>query len=172
MWEQVRRTAPRASTRAWARPCARWNRGGGPRRGQRGATLIEVLVVVAVAIPVILAAAAGLLTTMRLSSATQQGQQAEAQASAFAESVKQIAYVPCAEVADYASDAELWAPPSGVTVEVLDVRYWSQTARSYTSTTCAGPNDDQGSQLITVRAETEDRSAVLEVVKRDPEATP
>jgi len=133
---------------------------------------MEVLIVVAVAIPVILAAAAGLLTTMRLSSGTQQGQQAESQVTAFAESVKQIAYVPCADVTDYDGDAELWTPPTGVTVELVDVRYWDQATRDYTSASCAGPTDDQGAQLITVRAGTHERSSTLDVVKRDPEATP
>ncbi len=140
-------------------------------RAQSGATLIEIIVVMAVAIPVILAAAAGLLTTMRLSSATEQQQQAEAQATAFAESVKQIPYVPCADVTDYETSSELWAPPTGVTVEFVDVAYWSQPDRDYTSTTCSAAADDEGAQLITVRAITDERSTRLEVVKRDPDAS-
>ncbi|MFN7148675.1 MAG: type II secretion system protein [Microthrixaceae bacterium] len=140
-------------------------------RTQSGATLIEIIVVMAVAIPVILAAAVGLLTTVRLSSATEQQQQAEAQATAFAESVKQIPYVPCAVTADYETSPELWAPPTGVTVQILDVGYWSQADRDYTSTSCASAADDLGAQLVTVRAVTSERSATLEVVKRDPNAS-
>lgn len=137
---------------------------------QRGATLLEIVMVIAIAVPVILAAAAGLLTTMRLSSDTQQQQQAEAQATAFAESLKQIPYVPCAEVSDYASSGELWTPPPRVQVQIDDVAFWSQADRDYTSTSCTDADDDQGAQLITVRAVTPDRVAVLEVVKRDPDA--
>lgn len=140
-------------------------------RGQSGATLIEIIVVMAVAIPVILAAAVGLLTTVRLSGATEQQQQAEAQATAFAESVKQIPYVPCAVRADYENSPELWVAPTGVTVQIVDVAYWNQTDRDYTSTTCASAADDLGAQLVTVRAVTSERSAVLEVVKRDPDAS-
>lgn len=145
---------------------------GVPRRvrEQRGATLLEIVVVIAIAVPVILAAAAGLLTTMRLSSDTQQQQQAEAQATAFAESLKQIPYVPCAGPSDYSSSSELWAPPAGVQVQIDDVAYWSQADRDYTSASCTDPDDDQGAQLITVRAVTPDRAARLEVVKRDPDA--
>ena len=141
-------------------------------RTQNGASLLEVLAVVAIAIPVVLAAAAGLLTTMRLSSATQQQQQAEAQATAYAESMKQIPYVPCAVPTNYASDTGLWTPPAGVTVEVVQIRYWTQATRDYSSTSCSTPGADEGAQLVTVRAVTPDRSTTLEVVKRDPDATP
>lgn len=139
------------------------------RGSQRGATLMEIVVVIAVAVPVILAAAAGLLMTVRLSSGTAQQQQAEAQATAYAESVKQITYVPCAEVADYDGAPGLWSPPAGVEVEVAAVRYWDQTDRDYTATTCSAP--DQGSQLVTVRAVTRERSTTLDVVKRNPDAS-
>ncbi|MEI2638283.1 MAG: hypothetical protein V9F03_04715 [Microthrixaceae bacterium] len=141
-------------------------------RGQAGASLIEILIVIAVAVPVILSAALGLLLTMRLSVSTEQTQKAEAQATAFAESVKEIDYTPCAGINTYKTAAGLWSPPaaSRTTFEFVSVAHWSQSAKAYTNTSCATAADDEGAQLITIRAKTGERTSTLEVVKRNPDA--
>lgn len=154
----------------------KWRRAGGPAaRPQGGATLLEVLIVVAIAVPIIIAAAVGLQITVRLSGATEQTQKAEAQLTAYAESLKQVPYVPCAEPSDYDGDPGLWSPPVGskpnLDLEVVGVRHWSQASRDYSAPLCTVAGDDGGAQLVTVRASTSERSWELDVVKRNPDAS-
>ena len=78
---------------------------------QRGVSLVEVLVVIAVIIPVILAATLGLLTSARLATSTKTSQELNAAAASFAESLKDVAYVDCASPSDYDGATGLWEPP-------------------------------------------------------------
>ena len=139
-------------------------------RGQAGISLIEVIVVIAVLVPIILAATLGLLTTARLSTDTKVSQELNAAAASYSESLKEVAYVGCADVDGYDGAAGLWAPPAGsdIDIDVTGVEYWKQATTTY------GPGcaSDEGSQLITIELSDLDGTAELSVVKRDPAGYP
>lgn len=143
----------------------------GRPRGQDGASLVEVLVVIAVLIPIVLAATLGLLTTARLATSTKVSQELNAAAASLAESLKEVAYVACAEPGDYDGVAGLWEPPadSSISIDVQTVEYWDQSSADYVSS-C--PPGDDGAQLITVELTDLDGDTQLSVVKRDPAASP
>lgn len=139
-------------------------------RGQSGVSLVEVLVVVCVLVPVVLAAALGLLTSARLSNSTKVSQELRAASASYAESIKELAYVDCATGADYESDAEIWAPPvgSGISVAVTGVEYWDQGSTDYV----ASCSDDEGSQQIGIHLADGDGQTDLTVIKRNPAGYP
>ena len=140
-------------------------------RGQGGVSLIEVLVVLAVLIPVVLAATLGLLTSARLATSTKVSQELNAAAASFGESLKEVAYVDCAVPSDYDGAAGLWEPPadSSITIQIQTVEYWEQSSVDYASS-C--PEADQGAQRITFELADLDSDTRLTVVKRDPDGYP
>ena len=150
-------------------------RHGAPRarrcRGEEGVSLVEVLVVVAVLVPVVLAATLGLLTSARLATNTKVSQELNAAAASFSESLKQVAYVDCAVPGDYDGVVGLWVPPadSFITIEIQTVEYWDQASVDYGSS-C--PAADQGAQRSTFELADLDRDTRLTVVKRDPDGYP
>lgn len=141
------------------------------RRGQDGVSLIEVLVVIAVLIPVVLAATLGLLTSARLATNTKVSQELNAAAASFGESLKEVAYVDCAVPGGYDGAAGLWDPPadSSITIGIQTVEYWEQSSGDYVSS-C--PATDEGAQRITFELADLDSDTRLTVVKRDPDAYP
>lgn len=143
------------------------------KRNQLGATLIEILVVMAVMVPVVLAASYGLLLTVKLSSSTNTRQNLEAAATSYSESLKTIPYTNCAEPSDYQGKAGLWTAPagSGISMEIVGVQYWNQSTRDYSSMNCPTPEADQGTQLVIVKATNSEYSTELEVVKRNPDGS-
>ena len=140
-------------------------------RGESGVSLIEVLVVIAVLIPVVLAATLGLLTSARLATNTKVSQELNAAAASFGESLKEVAYVDCAVPGDYDGAAGLWEPPadSFITIQIETVEYWEQSSVDYVSS-C--PAADQGAQRITFELADLDSDTRLTVVKRDPDGYP
>ncbi len=138
---------------------------------QRGVSLVEVLVVIAVIIPVILAATLGLLTSARLATSTKTSQELNAAAASFAESLKDVAYVDCASPSDYDGATGLWEPPVDalMTVDLLDVTYWNPATSTY-ETIC--PSPDGGAQMITIELTVLEGDSQLSVVKRDPDGVP
>lgn len=148
---------------------------GRPRarsRSQSGATLIEVLVVLGVMVPVVLAATLGMLVTVRASSAAKVSQELDAAAASYVESLKQTPYVPCADVDGYDSATELWTPPadSDISIDITVVEYWDQSAAAFDAATC--PSGDDGAQLITIDLADSESSTTLSVTKRDPAGFP
>lgn len=146
-------------------------------RSQRGDSLIEVLIVVFVLGLLLPAAAIGLLTTMKLSSATQVSQRLNAGASSYVETLKETAYVDCATATSYAAATDLWTPPASnpMTVEITGVEHWSQTEGDFVATTDGAdpcPTADEGAQRITVRLTGHDGKATTQVVKRNPVGAP
>lgn len=144
---------------------------------QRGDSLIEVLIVVFVLGLLLPAAAIGLLTTMKLSSATQVSQRLNAGASSYVETLKETAYVGCATATSYAAATDLWTPPAStpMTVEITGVEHWSQTEGDFVATTDGAdpcPTADEGAQRITVRLTGHDGKATTQVVKRNPVGAP
>ncbi len=148
------------------------------RRDQHGVSLVEVLVVIAVLIPVVLAATLGLLTSARLATNTKASQELNAAAASFAESLKEIDYVDCAAADGYDGATGLWEPPAdaNITIDVRTVEYWKQASTDYVllgdSSCSAGPPVDEGAQRITIELATLDSTTELSVVKRDPAGYP
>lgn len=140
-------------------------------RGEGGVSLIEVLVVIAVLIPVVLAATLGLLTSARLATNTKVSQELNAAAASFGESLKEVTYVDCAIPGDFDGAAGLWEPPadSSITIEIQAVEYWEQSSADYVSS-C--PSTDEAAQRITFELADLDSDTRLTVVKRDPDAYP
>lgn len=147
------------------------------RRGQRGDSLIEILVVVFVMGLLFPAAAMGLLTVMKVSSETNVSQRLNAGAASYVETLKDTAYVDCAGPTSYAAATDLWTPPASnpMTVEITGVAHWNQAEGDFFTSSDAGdpcPEADQGSQRITVRLSATDGEATMQVVKRDPHGAP
>ncbi len=127
------------------------------RRDQRGVSLVEVLVVIAVLIPVVLAATLGLLTSARLATNTKASQELNAAAASFAESLKEIDYVDCAAADGYDGATGLWEPPAdaNITIDVLDRRVLGPVVDGLRASwpTPTAPTDDEGAQLHHHRAD-------------------
>lgn len=147
-------------------------RSGSPaRRGQAGVTLIEVLVVVAVVVPIILMGAMGLFTAVTASDSTKTRQQLEAGMTSYGESLKDLAYAPCAtpEQINTLYDAwpDRWQPDadSGVaasSLQVTDITYWDQASATFADT-CG---TDGGAQRLTIEVGDGDDTLVGTIVKR------
>ncbi len=150
---------------------------GARRTGQRGDSLIEVLVVIFVMGLLFPAAAMGLMTVMKVSSQTHVSQRLNAGAASYVETLKDVAYVDCAGPADYQSSSELWTPPASnpMTVEITGVEHWNETQGDYFATSNVDdpcPEVDRGAQRITVKLTAADGEATMQVVKRDPHGAP
>lgn len=137
--------------------------------------MVEVLVVIAVSVPLLMSATIGLMMALGLGARTERTQKLEADATSYAEVVKDLPYVDCATAPQYQS-AAAGVSLSGIRSEltVTAVTYWDQDTGDYSRTECAtdgsGP-DDGGSQLVTIRASNWGLNSNLEVVKRDPQAS-
>lgn len=137
--------APPAPTRAWI------------RRGQSGASLLEVLVGIAVMVPLTLASVSGLLLGMKVSDSTRTDQRMEVELTAATEDLAAAPYLVCGTAHEYQQVLEAWRgkldvdlvpgeesrrPDAGVT----GVEYWD-AARSEFRRGCSG---DDGAQRLTV----------------------
>lgn len=129
----------------------------------------------AVSVPLLMSATIGLTMALGLGARTERTQKLEADATSYAEVVKDLPYLDCATAAQYHS-AAVGIPLSGIHSElsVIAVTHWDQDSGDYSRTDCttdgSGPGDD-GSQLVTVRASNWGLNSTLEVVKRDPQAS-
>jgi Tfp pilus assembly protein PilV len=138
------------------------------KRGDRGESLIEVLVSVAIMGTAVVALVGGLATAILMSDTHRKQAQAGVYVRAYAEAIETAvaasptSYVDCATKASYES---LFASPAGFDREVVSVTYWSSTA--FTSGTCT---TDQGVQRVALRVWSADGRASerLDVVIRKP----
>src|SRR5947209_8687883 len=119
--------------------------------GQRGETLVELLVALSIlglAVVVILGA---LGTSIRLSDVHRKHATSETLLVTAAEGIKnrQTAYLPLAGCPGHGTYS---MPPatSGYAVSITSVAFWNGSTSSGYSTTC--PGTDPGVQLVTVRA--------------------
>lgn len=140
-------------------------RGGVAGRSQSGASLLEVLIAIAVVVPVTLAGATGLLTAVRTSAADEARQELEVALSTATERLKATPYVPCASPDDYGRVVSEPAP--GVAAAVLDVQHW-QSGRGEFTDRCTR---DGGVQRIEVDVTDGERVRSGWIVVRDPSAT-
>jgi len=135
-------------------------------RGERGTTLVEVLVTVMIIGIGFLALLGGLWTAVVASDSNVKLATAEATARAFAEFLKRQPYDdvndhPCPASYNYAT----FIPPEHFTPTITSIEYWNPTEQDF------GPcqtDNDAGQQLITVRVHSEDLRAdeELQFVKR------
>jgi prepilin-type N-terminal cleavage/methylation domain-containing protein len=136
-------------------------------RGDRGSTLLEVLIATAL-LGMITAALLGALGTVVIMSDTHRkqataGTTARDYAEAIQNTVATTGYVSCAGSAAYAPPPSLRVPP-GFTASVVSVQYWSGSAWQ---ATCSS---DTGLQRITVQVASTDARATeqIAVVLRMP----
>lgn len=138
-------------------------------------TLVEILVVVTVIVPVVLAATLGLFTAVTTSEQSGTRQQMQLTLSAFADGLRTLdPYVACGTAAQYNTAART-APgladitdATGDVGSVVRVEYWDQAAGNYLSNCTT----DGGAQRLVLRVTRGDRTVDGEVVKRNPDARP
>jgi type II secretory pathway pseudopilin PulG len=133
------------------------------RKDQRGETLVEILVTIAV-VGITLTGILGGIALAVSSSGQQQGRgtaetvlrdEAEALAS------PSVAYVPCATPSSYHPP---YAPPAGWTASISTVRYWNGQTPAGWLTTC--PSPDAGLQRLTLTATDGNVTETVDVLER------
>lgn len=142
-------------------------------RTERGVTLPELLVtivILGVAFPAILG---GIFATLNASEAHRQAAKRETLARAYAENVKALPYVECAEAADYEAGVTDPAPPAGFTVAYQgEPAYWDGTDLALanfgrTHAECLADGDEGIQRIVLVLTATESSATEeLVVIKR------
>jgi Tfp pilus assembly protein PilV len=136
-------------------------------RDDRGESLIELLVAIAIMSTAVIALLAGLATAVVISDQHRKQAAAGVQVRTFAEAVERAvngspsAYVDCASETAYRS---VFTAEPGYARDVVEVRYWTGSAFSPTCGT------DSGVQRVTVRVASDDDRAVetIDVIIRKP----
>ena len=138
------------------------------RRSQTGATLVEVLIALALVGILVLALASGMLTLIKTSSETTKQQQIELALGSFTESLKSGPYTKCAALvagSPYPNTAA-WIPPqSSMSASLVKIEYWDKSSTSFVAACPA--SGDQGTQRLTVQVDFQDQSSTAQVVKAD-----
>lgn len=153
------------------------------QRGQAGVTLVEVLVMIGVVVPVILAATYGMFTAVSTGSGAETQSRLEALLSERTEELKSGSYIACGTPDDYTQS--LSAPAPTTSTQVINVRYWSQETASFVDLksceksgesdgdgTPGGSGVDGGAQQLTVSVTLAGESLVGVIVSRDADSMP
>ena len=138
------------------------------RRSQTGATLVEVLIALALVGILVLALASGMLTLIKTSSETTKQQQVELALGSFTESLKSGPYTKCAALVAGSPypNTTAWVPPqSSMTASLVKIEYWDKSSTSFVAACPA--SGDQGTQRLTVQVDFQDQSSTAQVVKAD-----
>jgi type II secretory pathway pseudopilin PulG len=133
------------------------------RRDQRGETLVEILVTIAV-VGITLTGILGGIALAVSSSGQQQGRAiAETVLRDEAEALvsPSVAYVPCASTSSYHPS---YTPPTGWTASITTVRYWNAKTPAGWLATC--PSPDAGLQRLTLTATNGQVTETVDVLKR------
>jgi prepilin-type N-terminal cleavage/methylation domain-containing protein len=141
------------------------------RHSQTGATLVEVLIAIALVGILVLALASGMLTLLKTSSETTKQQQIELALGSFTESLKSGPYTKCAALVAGSPypNTTAWVPPQQtMTAKLVKVEYWDTGSRSFLA--ACPETGDQGTQRLTVQVNFEGKCSSAQVVKAD--ATP
>lgn len=138
------------------------------RRSQTGATLVEVLIALALVGILVLALASGMLTLIKTSTETTKRQQVELALGSFTESLKSGPYTKCAVLVPGSQypNTTAWVPPqSSMTASLVKIEYWDKSSRSFVAACPA--SGDQGTQRLTVQVDFQNQSSTAQVVKAD-----
>ena len=151
---------------------------------ERGVSLLEVLVAIAVLSTALIAAMSGLFTSVKSSGANADRQQRSAAVSSYGESLKGLAYVPCSDATCarytryYNAWPQRWTPATGPTappdaasmvLAVTRVQYWNSSTLTFDA---ACPTVDGGAQRLTISVTWRGATATSTLVKRNPTAAP
>ncbi len=141
-------------------------RGSGPAADrERGETLLELLIGLAIMSIAVVAVVGGLLTSILTSDIHRKQSSAGAAVRDYAENVEKYVagtgYTACASPSAYAPGTVGFSAPTGYTASAVTVRYWSGTA--WTTGSCTGPTD-LGLQQLTIRVASTDTRATEELV--------
>jgi type II secretory pathway pseudopilin PulG len=135
---------------------------------ERGETLLELLIALAIMSIAVVAIVSGLLAVVTISDIHRKQSTAGAAVRDYAESVEKYVagtgYTACAAPSDYAPGTVGFAAPPGYSASAVTVRYWSGTAWA------ASPCADVGLQELTVQVASSDTRASerLVLVLRKP----
>lgn len=173
--------SPESDQTSLTSPCP----AGGGSRGQSGYGLVEVLIAIVLMAILMTGATLGLITAIETSGDNQVRQRLQIALASYADSVAQMPY-PAGACSDrtaaaydqlYATWANHWTPPAGISVRVRDVPtddndgvwYWDRAAKDFVKV-C--PAVDSGAHRLTLEASAGAMSVTGQIVKRDPEASP
>jgi type II secretory pathway pseudopilin PulG len=152
------------------------------RRSQRGSTLAEAVVAMAILVTAGVSIVSGLAGASFASDTHRKEVTADAVIRSYAEVIKERSqlgfYVPCASAGAYATPLGGWTPPSGYTATIDPagpIQYWHTaggfTTNCSTAAACTGANTcDNGAQLLSLVAMSLDGrdSESLQVIVRTP----
>jgi type II secretory pathway pseudopilin PulG len=132
---------------------------------ERGETLLELLIGLAIISIAVVAVIGGLVTSVLVSDIHRKQSTAGAAVRDYAENVEKYVagtgYTACASPAAYAPGAVGFSAPSGYAASAVTVRYWSGTA--WTAGSCTGPTD-VGLQQLTIQVASADTRATEQLV--------
>jgi Tfp pilus assembly protein PilV len=146
------------------------------QRGQSGVSLMEVLVGIAVMIPLTLSSAMGLMVTVGASQTARTEQELQIALSTATENLKAMPYLECGSPEKYQELYRSWVTPIAAKVvdgaqttepKIGSVSYWEQAKGEYRSA-CT---QDDGAQRLTVTVQSDDQEATGTIVKRDGAAS-
>jgi type II secretory pathway pseudopilin PulG len=139
-----------------------------PANGDRGETLLELVVAIAILGVSIVAVGAGVVMSVKMSAIHRNQATAAAALHNFAETVAG-AYQGCggSTPPNYPALLSL-APPAGFSTPTATVKFWDPAASSFSARSC--PPSDPGLQQVTLNLATNDQlvSESLVVVVRKP----
>jgi type II secretory pathway pseudopilin PulG len=144
-----------------------------PARGQRGETLLEILVTVSIMGTAFMGILAGVGTTFTATDNQRKSATAEAVLRSYAERLEDptdVPYVDCATVATYASPVGFALPAAGWSASVTTLNRWQGDTPPTFTASC--PSPDKGLQQLTLTvtspAGPHQVTANLVIVKRKP----
>lgn len=139
-------------------------------------SLVEVIVGMAVMIPLTLMSATGLMVALSTSQAARTQQDLQIALSTATENAKAMPYLECGTAEQYHELYRSWVAP--IAAKVIDgtqttepdieaVAYWEQASGAYG----AACTQDDGAQRLTVTVRAGDRQQTGTIVKRDGAAS-
>ena len=134
-----------------------------PGTGDRGTTLVELLMAVSILGVGITAVMGGMMTSVTVSDRARQQAEATALTRSYAEALAAAPYAACAT--SYAATG--FAPPAGFTATLV-ADYWAPATATFTATGAGCPGTDSGLQRLTLTVASNDgrATAVLRTAKR------
>ncbi len=138
---------------------------------ERGETLLELLIAIAILGIAVVAIVAGIATALTASDVNRKQARVETLLRNYAEAVTNpaVGYVECATTGSYPSAPTGFTLPSGYSISITSMAYWNADNPATFTSTCPA-NPDNGVQRVTVRVNSSDvrGDKTLTFVKRRP----